>query len=219
MGADLHIPDLQHIVQGIPVECALCDDGDHGHAQLLHENSQLPGQGSGSAVEGIASLRVHEHIGLIDLQHILQVMDQGQIGDVLVGGSTAQQPHQLAQDAGHAVHAGDDTHGLGIENTVGQLHIGEARVIHQDQTGLIAYLLHILGGIGKFGLHEGGDGSDPHHSGQPGCRLAGRLMPQTGLLQNLFIGHIDGVDLHKCSPVECCLMTFYHSRRKKAICE
>ena len=45
MGADLHIPDLEHIVQRIPGKRAFRDHGDHRHAQPLHQHAQLPGQG------------------------------------------------------------------------------------------------------------------------------------------------------------------------------
>ena len=70
MGADLHIPDLEHVVQGIAMERALGDDRHHGNAQLLHQNAQLSRQGGGAAVEGVARLRVHQHAGLVFLQHI-----------------------------------------------------------------------------------------------------------------------------------------------------
>ena len=212
VGADLHIPDLEHVVQGIPVEGALGDDRHHGNTQLLHQNAQLPGQGGGAAVEGVARLGVHQDAGLVGLEHVLHVLDQGQVGHILVGGGAAQNAHQLAEDAGHGVHGGDDSQGLGVENTVGQLHIREAAVVHQDQAGLVAHQLHPLGGIVEFGLPQGRRRADANHTGQKAAGHPGRPVLQAGQLQNFFIGQIAGVDLHKNTSCPSCLFHFTITR-------
>ena len=63
---------------------------------MCSSDLQFPGQRGGRAVEGVACLGVHEYVGFVDLEHMLQVFDKRQVGNEFMGGGAAQQPHQLA---------------------------------------------------------------------------------------------------------------------------
>ena len=150
MGADFDVADLEHVIQGISVEGALGDDGHHRNPQPLHQHTQPLGHGRGAAVKGISRLRIHQNAGLVFPQHILDVLDEGQIRHIFMGGGTPQQTHQLAQNTAHGIHRGHDAQLPGIKDAIRKLHIREAGMVHQNQTGLVLHQLHALGGVGEL---------------------------------------------------------------------
>ena len=188
----LVLADLELIIKGIPGECAEGLHHHHGDAELLQQDAELPGQGGGGAVKGVTGLGVHQHAGAQGLEAVLHVLDEPHVGDVLLGGDTADGPHDplhQAPQADEAVVGGHDVEDSGEEHLVDDLHIQETGVVHQDQAGLVlvdALQVHF---IFKFRAHEAEEAQ--HLDQQPPEQIdaAGRFALGLGQSHDLFIVH------------------------------
>ena len=195
-GADGHVPLLQAVVQWVPGKGALGEDAHHRRVQPLEHQPQPPGQGRGRAVEAVAGLRVEQHAAALLVQGAAHVREQLKIRDELVGGDAADAPHEPLL-AHKAVGGADDASGLGIEDAGDDLQVDKAGVIHQNQIGPLAQLLHPLGFVGEAGLLQipGAQGPDqPAEKERRPFRL-----PVSGpwQSQDFLIAEALGLDLHR----------------------
>ena len=213
---------MQAVVQGVSCKSTLGDDRDHRHTQLFQQHTHLPGQGRGSAVKGVAGLRVHQDAALFLFEQIFHICDEGHVGDEFLGRNTAKQPHQKGHtEAYKTVGGAHDAVGLGEEYFGGDLQVDEAGMVHQDQAGLFsAELFHSVSLIGKIGGKQIKNGQKTHHQLQkkqwpPGISVLG-----PGLCHNLFIGEDFGWNLHNLPPAfpDFFYCTIFPLARQISIC-
>jgi len=214
MGTDRHFSLAQVVIQGLPGESALGDDGYHRHIQLFQQNAHFSGQRGGGAVKGIAGFRVHQHTDTLFFQQVFHIPNQRDIADEFLGGDTAKPPHQPAF-AHKAVAGTDDAVPLGPEDPGRDHQVDKAGVIHQNQTRLVFYRFHTLGGIAKPGREQLRDGDQADHSvqqtaGTQGGAVLGRLFRQ-----DLLIGKGLGLDFHQHHILYVLWDQFSISREKK----
>ena len=152
------LADLQLVVKGIPGKGAKGLHHHHGHGEFLQQHPQLPGQGCGGAVEGVACLGVHEHADAQGVQAVVNILNQPQVGDKFPGGDTADGAHQRflqPAQAHEAVGGADDAVGPGKKYFTGDHQVQEAGVVHEDQAGLPFFdFLHALLGVEKAGSRQ-----------------------------------------------------------------
>ena len=196
----LVLADLQLIIEGIASEQAEGLDHHHWNIVLLQQDAHLPGQGGGRAVEGVAGLGIHQHGGLQRLEAILHVLDQPQIRHEFLGGDAADGPHEpahQAEEADEAVIGGHDIERPGKQDPVGNLHIQETGVVHQDQAGLVLADAVQLRLVFEAGAHHAEDAQQPDQAAPEKIGLPGGLMGRPGQRHNgVIVQFLDG-GLHK----------------------
>ena len=81
-----------------------------------------------------------------------------------MGRGTAEKAHKFAQNSGHCVNGSYNSHFARVKNSVGELHIGKAGMVHKDKAGFVlSDKFHSFFGIGKFYLAKGGFHRNAHH--------------------------------------------------------
>ena len=198
----LVLADLKLIIKRVPGEGAEGLHHDDGNAELLQQDAESPGQGSCGAVEGIAGFGIHQHTGLQGLEAVFHILDQTQVGNILLGGDAADGTHDplhQAAEADEAIVGGHDVEDPGEEHFMGDLHVQEAGVVHQDQAGLVLVDAVELDLIFEAGAHQAEEAQELDQQTPEQIDPAGGLVLRTGQGHDGLIIHIFDGGFHFCT--------------------
>ena len=201
LGADWDtFAHLQLVVQGIAGERTEGLDHDDRHIEFFQQNAHFAGQGGAGTVEGVAGLVVHEDAGFQRFQRVGHIRDQTKIRNEFLGREAADGAHQPAHEAAHAhksIGGTDDAEMLGEQDAVGDLHIQEAGVVHQDQAGLVFEFIQSLGLVFELGAHHAEHGQQANEAAPEDVGLFGIFVLVPGEGHDLVIVHMLDAGLHR----------------------
>ena len=179
MGAYVHLPLLQAVIQGIPGKGSLRFYKKHRYPHLFQQQPHAPGQGRGPAVKGIAGLRVHKHAAPAFFQGVGHIRQQSKVCNELLRGDAAHLLHQIPF-AHKTVPGAYGAVGPVLEYFRDHQQIDPAGVVHQDQAGARLFRRQGIAGIGKVGLLQILSGRCPHEQPEQKSRPFGHMVPGGG---------------------------------------
>ena len=191
----LYVPLLQAVVERVTQEGAFRFDEHHRCLQLLQQHAHAGGQRRRAAVEGIAGLRIEQHVVAEVVQRVGHLGDEPQIRHKFIRRDAADAP-QKALFSHKAVGGADDVERMGIEDAGRDLQIDKAGMVHHDEAGLVRHAVDPLERIGKLRVLQVTRACGLHHPApeqrRPHGLLPGRLRDAPDFLQRF----CSNFDLH-----------------------